>query len=187
MKYIDNYLNETHSQIIDWIGKCDTKASIVIALIGVVMPVLISCDTIHAKTEHIVKSFISYYKNPIPNVTIDWLGFTIIASEIVCVILLVVSLWFLFNVIISRSKISNENSKSLIFFGSISDCDLEKFIDKVGKMSDEAYMKDKEEQIHTCATICTKKHNNYNIGVKVLKWGMLCILLFLVLVIFYEI
>ncbi len=73
----------------------------------------------------------------------------------------------LFMAIFARVK-NDSGKKSMMFFGTIAEMNLNEYKAKTMNMDDKDITKDLLEQVHTNSRICTQKINRYNKGIKCL-------------------
>ncbi|MDP3314141.1 Pycsar system effector family protein [Lutibacter sp.] len=147
----------------DWIKYSDTKATILLTLYGVLITIIYSNST---------DVLIGLNKS-------NWiLGFSIISM-----IFSLISIIFSFLCINPRLK--NENPNSIIYFGHIK----EKFKNSDEYSihssnilsSDESYLKELTEQIHTNSSIAWKKFSNVTWSIRFF-FGVLICLIFSILI-----
>lgn len=178
-KQIIEYSTETHNQIIGWTNNCDTKASIVLAFMGILVSITFTSDYILSGVETEIKNIINYWQNGIG-------GFSLLSTCMFLALIgfvLSMTLCCLFAISSLKANLECPND-SIIFFRKIAELSKEKYIERVNSISEEEFNQDKLSQIHICAKICDEKFKFYNKSTKYLKWGLLlfvCLVFFVVL------
>ena len=173
--------NELHNQIIGWTENCDTKASIMIAFLGVFMSVLFTSDYILSSLQELVSPIFHYWQKGegsfcfLSFITFIFLGLTLL--------FFIWSALLLFNVLAGKTK-SKEDS--IIFFQTIQNQSLDNFIEKINVADDETIIKDRYTQIYNCSKRCAEKFNRYNKSINKIKWGLLFLLLFIINIVIYN-
>ena len=177
----NNYSIEVHNQIIGWTENCDTKASIVLAFIGVLVSVVFTSEFILGTIGAQINNIITYWR--------DGSGSFSILSTMMFVSLLgfvtFMSLCCYYSILSLKANIKCADD-SIIFFGKIALNTKEEYIEKVNKMAEEEFETDKLSQIHNCATICDNKFKNYNKSMKYLSFGLLCFICFILFTIILK-
>lgn len=156
-----NNLIERLDRILDWIKSCDTKASIVIAGIGVTLTVLTSSNSLNGLKKVITSLF--------SNVNFsNFLFLLFLVAALGCIFFGVVNLILVLVPRLNKfgSKLSGTKSSSLYYFGKISEIDYNSFkqnIEREINTSDE--IEDLLSQIYINANICTVKYSYYRRGI----------------------
>ena len=176
-----DYYVEAHNQIIGWTENCDTKASVILAFIGVLVSVVFTSEYILGAIETQIKNIITYWHDGIGNFSIlstmmfiSLFGF--VAFMCLCCYYSILSL---------KANIRCADD-SIIFFAKIALNTKEDYLEKVNKMTDEEFESDKLSQIHNCAVICDNKFKNYNKSIKYLSFGLLCFICFILFTIILK-
>ena len=165
-----------HNQIINWTGNCDTKASIVVAFIGVIVSIAFSSDYLLNVIEEQIHNIIVYWQYNIGYFSLlSTLMFISLIGFVSCI---GTSCWYAMSSLKAKIKCPTE---SIIFFGKIAEYSREDYIAKVNSMNDEGYESDKLAQIHICAKICHKKFRLYNKSLIWLLIGLLCFICYVLL------
>lgn len=176
-----DYYVEAHNQIIGWTENCDTKASIVLAFIGVLVSVVFTSEFILDTIRGQIHNIITYWR--------DGSGTFSILSTMMFVSLLgfvtFMSLGCYYSILSLKANIKCAD-ESIIFFGRIALNTKEDYIEKVNKMTEEEFETDKLSQIHNCAVICDNKFKNYNKSMKYLSFGLLCFICFILFTIILK-
>ena len=154
-------------RIIGFINSCDSKASIVLALIGVLLTVICIEVPNHVIAAKDVDSF-----------QLNCLFVIYIICVVLCFISLAVSIAFLISVLYGRIS---GLKKSNIFFGDISIIRMEEYKKRIDKMNNQGYEDDLIEQVYINSQICTRKYKRYNTSLIFLVIGLF---LFMVAILF---
>ncbi len=158
----DEDLMNILAQINHWIDNCDTKSSILLALIGIITGVIFS-NKYHCK-------LISLYFNSPNPLSFEFLTYShLLAGSI---ILILIGIYHLILSINPNFKINKENVNSLIFYASIAENSSEEYKNKI-KDDDYSLTEDIISQIHINAEICTKKFKNYQCGLMTSIFGFI--------------
>lgn len=170
---------EVHNQIIGWTENCDTKASIVLAFIGVLVSITFTSEYLLEGIQTEIGNIINYWKDGIG-------GFSLLSTLMFLSLFgFVIFMFFCFLFAISSLRANVKCPEdSIIFFGKIAELPKDKYIKKVKSITEEEFEKDKLIQIHTCATICNNKFKSYNNSIQCLKWGLslfVCFVFFVIL------
>ncbi len=157
------------AQINQWISNCDTKSSILLTLVGIIVGVIFS-------NGFALKLISLYKKSP----ALSW-ELIIYSSTLLCSSILILS--GIRHIILSISpnfKITHTNKDSLIFYASIASKTLEEYETEM-KSPDYEFDKDIISQIHINSQICTRKFVNYKKGFKELIMGFSIITLLIII------
>ncbi len=170
--------NEVHRQIIGWTENCDTKASIVIAAIGVLISETVTSDFLIGNVPSIIKNIIPYSSQG--KCCCVLLSIVMLLSLIASLICIMRSFYYAIETV--RARIDGPNN-SIIFFGDIAKLSKDDYINKVTNLDDKSYEADKLTQIHTCAKICKEKFIHYNKSVGSLQGGLFFFVVFVISVV----
>lgn len=167
---------QTLERNIGFINSCDSKTSIVLTMIGVLLTLILTNDGLTA-ISHIISHSV------FGNTFCDILYFIVWLASVG---MLVMGIWNLVSVLIAKTKPSTKNSNpttssSMIFFGGILKVgDRTVYHNKFLTMTDQELLDDLIAEIYTNAEIATQKYRRYNQGLKLTVWGfVLFILMFL--------
>lgn len=177
----NEYCTETHNQIIGWTSNCDTKASIVLAFIGVLVSIAFTSEYLLSAIETQVSNIIIYWR--------DGIGTFCIPSTMMFVSLIGFVLFMglcCYNAISTLNANTKCKSNSIIFFGKIARKSEDEYIEQVNNTTDKEYESDKLSQIYTCAKICAKKFENYKKSIVHLSIGLLFFVCFIISVIMLK-
>lgn len=145
-----------------WIGVCDQKASILLAVMGVVFTIVMTSDTIKEIRNYIVLPFFEYY-NGNQSMCFCFPRFAVFVFLVITAIFAALSLWDLLNSIkpnLDYNAMKKDNpqmaTKSFIFYSSVANMSYEEF-----KNTRIDYVNDLRSQVYTNAKIAEMKFNNY--------------------------
>ena len=158
------------SQINQWINNCDTKASILLALIGILVGVIFS-------NKYNYKLVSIYYLNPLPP---SWQLIIYSIFLIISVIMILLGILNFLKIICPKFNVDSSNKDSLIFYASISENSLKEYENKI-KSAEYSFREDLISQIHINASICTEKFENYKQGLKLTITGFILITVLILL------
>ena len=151
-----------------WIFNCDTKVSIILAMLGVFLTVLLSSD-IGKCIFNIVK--ISLYERTICSI----LYFVLLITGI---IILVLGIYKLIRVLIPTINLKH---KSVMFFGNVASySSFIEYCDAVKNTNNDEIAEDLLHQIYAASKICSIKFKNQKIGIFLSSIGLVIILAWLV-------
>ena len=183
MNKIENkdYYNEIHNQIIGWTSNCDTKSSIIIAFVGVLVSIVFTSEYLLGTIENQIENIVVFWRNDVGK-------FSMTATLMFLTLLgFLIQMSACFYYAIQSLKANTECSDdSILFFGKIVDLSKGEYIDKVINTTDEEYQKDKLSQIYNCATICNDKFKCYNKSISHLIKGLLLFVGFMLFVIILK-
>lgn len=164
----DDEMNEVHNQIIGWTNNCDTKSSIILAFIGVLVSIAFTSDYILQTIESQIQNIICYWNDGIGSFSLPaTLMFLFLLSF---TILIGVSSVYSIAALTANIKCKDD---SIIFFGKITTKTKEEYIEQAQNISDEEYKKDKLIQIYNCSKICDNKFLCYNHSIAYLRYSLL--------------
>lgn len=145
---------QTLEIINSWIGNMDTKVSFALAFVGVLIGSIFK--------EGLPNAFQKI--GSIPNIC------KAEATDILAVILVILlygaSLLAIIYFILAITARVQTQAQSLFFFGSINKMQLNEYRNKTNSLTEQEFIEDLEEQIHTNSRICTLKATYYNKGIK---------------------
>ncbi|MBC9873471.1 Pycsar system effector family protein [Macrococcoides bohemicum] len=162
---IENYEVNLQRQL-DWIKNTDTKSSIILSLYGVLITLLI--------TNKLIDKFAIIISKMI--IDISFSNIIYLVLMIFSFILILLGLYNLISVLIPRLSHHLKDEKyisknSIIFFESINNYSYEEFVSRNVSITKDEYISDLVSQIYINSKICTKKHQLFTKGVKMLSIG----------------
>ena len=150
----DDEMNEVHNQIIGWTNNCDTKSSIILAFIGVLVSIAFTSDYILQTIESQIQNIICYWNDGIGSFS---LPATLMFLFLLCFTILIgVSSVYSIAALTANIKCKDD---SIIFFGKITTKTKEEYIEQAQNISDEEY---KNIDIELSATKRSEKDKSYN-------------------------
>jgi hypothetical protein len=173
--------NNIHNQIIGWTENCDTKASIMIAFLGIFVSIFFTSDYILKSIQSIVTPILTYWKTG--SGSFDFFTCVIFILLGVTIFFISRSVLSLFNVLAGKIKCDED---SIMFFYKIQDQSFNDFLKKIDVADDESIINDRYTQIYNCSKRCAEKFDKYNKAVAEIKWGLLFLCLFVICIIFYN-
>ena len=170
-KDINEYADKTYEQVSGWINNCDSKASILLALIGVFLSIAFTSDFLLEGITVELKNIVGLFSG---NCSCRvWSSVLLIALLGVSAFFFVKSLQSLFLVLFARLDDSRkEENPSVSFYKSIGEHSYEEYKQLVRSISCEMLTDDKLRQVYDCSKICTQKFLNYNKGIIAIKLAL---------------
>lgn len=162
-------LEQSLDRINSWISNCDQKAGFLLAILGVLIPIVFTSDITERIKEILLVPYKAYCDTPdlYEFNGIRFVYFVILVVTIIaCLVsIIAVLLSITANITIRQFKKDEGNEQlienSHLFFGSIKKM---KYI-TFRQMSDVCYEEDLKSQIFINSSICTRKFKFYNIGI----------------------
>lgn len=150
-----------------WIGNCDQKASFLLAVVGVMLSIIFTSESLVSSIKTIlVEPFLQYYNNHVGSFCC--FRFLIAVFLILGSVSMFCALLFLLMSLSAKTdsnRLKKENpgleDKSLLFYGSISNMS---YSDYSSKTNDK--YNDYRSQVYINSKICIKKFNRYKRGLK---------------------
>lgn len=179
-KNISEYADKTYEQVNSWINNCDSKASILLALIGVFLPIAFTSDFLLNGITTELKNIVGLFSGNFS--CRAWGSVLLILLLGVSIIFFVRSLRFLFGVLFARlDNTRKEENSSVSFYKSIGEHSYEEYKQLVGDISSEQFTDDKLRQVHACSKICTQKFLSFNKGISATKLALVFFGIFIAL------
>ena len=177
---INEYADKTYDQVSSWINNCDSKASFILALIGVFLPITFTSDFFLTGIKEELKNIVGLISDRCS--CRAWGSVLLILLLCVSILFFVRSLRFLFLVLLARlDDTRKEENPSVSFYKSIGAHSYEEYKQLVVDISDEDFTDDKLRQVHICSNICTQKFLNYNKGINAIKVALIFFGIFMAL------
>jgi hypothetical protein len=173
--------NEIHNQVIGWTENCDTKASIMIAFLGIFASIFFTSDYILSSIQKLVSNIVLYWQAGEGG--FNFLAFVIFIFLGLTIFFIVWAVLLLFNVLAGKTKCEDD---SILFFQQIQNQSLNSYIEKIDKANDENIIKDKYTQIYNCSKRCAEKFKKYNNAINKIKWALLFLLLFMICIVIFN-
>lgn len=170
-----NLLERTDS----WISSCDSKLSILMGMLGVIVTILITSDSITAFCEFVKARVDSVYNQR------DTSGLVFLIAIVMAFVFTVISMYHVINASIARineEKYKQENLKtnSNLYFGTISKRQFKEYYKDFSKEDNEEQLRDIMSQVYINSCIANKKHIEYD---KALSWFLLTLVYILILIV----
>lgn len=168
---IKPYADDVYDQVSSWINNCDSKASILLALIGVILSITFTSDYILKGIEDLVKGIFGVLKG---------IGGGCVCTNVILLMILGISLGYLIGsiknlllVLYARLDDSHsEENPSICFYRSISSMSYDEYKKRVVEIDDDTMNDDMLRQVHDCSQICMKKFTFYNESIRYMKVGL---------------
>lgn len=169
-------LEKRMNRIIEWVKVCDTKTSIMLSALSVMLTISFTSDAIvYHISDLALRMFDKHYY------LYDGICFLGLLSLFALLLSCFFALWsgYCFMKVLYAKKnedqFGNEHyTKSLIHFQHISSLTYEDFKDKMQICTDDNWDKDLLSQIHINAMRCNEKFNDYNTGIKWFAISLAC-------------
>lgn len=182
IKGIDKeYLLIIQENVMFWIENCDNKTSVILGVVGIILTIFITSDSISKLVINIEESINN----------MNWINLIYLITVALTILLLGISMTFFVKVLISNIDTKTIDKKdiktnSLLHFSSINEIESnDEYIKKIKATNEDNYLKDLTSQIMIRSHITTIKFKNYNRGVKFLVKAT--ILLFISVILSYII
>jgi hypothetical protein len=177
---IKQYADDTYGQVSSWINNCDSKASIMLALIGVILSIAFTSDTLLGGILALTKDVIMLMKGN---------GSSCACASLFILVILGISIGFLtysisnwISVLYARFDDSRDaQNPSISFYRSIGAKNYDEYKKLVEDIDEDAFIEDKLRQVYDCSKICTKKFTIYNDGIASMKVGLVLFAIFLII------
>lgn len=162
-----------------WLTNCDSKSSFILTLFGVFLTVIFTSDL---GKKLLIPFTFEFTK-------IDWRSFAnfiLLLMSIAFFVFIFFTLYHIYSTLKARidSSVYNQkelNSKSLMFFMTISSLTFEDYENSSNAQTLDKVLNDINSQVYINSKIAEKKFTNYN---KSIKWMFWAIVLFLIFIIF---
>lgn len=141
------------NRIDSWINNCDTKFSILIAILGVFFALMVNIFSSFTKLRIVIEKWEEV-------IVVDKI-FTIISSFLTLIYIILIGTSVIVAVLGINAKVNNKSNNPL-FFGSIAQYKSFKNLeDKLSVLDKEQYLTLINEQIYTNSKICSSKFKYY--------------------------
>lgn len=183
---IENKLN-TLDRINSWISNCDSKSSILLALLGVFISTTFTTDFVFNALQKILFQVFSYWKTGIGSFSI--LKTLIILSFIITIYSFLKAIFHLLKSLTAKTK-SNQTrdsdllTSSLIHYGSIQEKSFKDYKSSVLAETESNKLEDVLSQIYINSKRCQEKFDEYNKSLFLIKVGIILFIVFICLLLF---
>jgi len=170
-------LLKIQENIMFWIENCDNKTSVILGVVGIILTIFITSDSVSKLVINIEESINN----------MNWINLIYLFTVALTILLLAISITFLAKVLISNIDTKTINKKdiatnSLLHFSSIDEIDSnDEYIKKIKATDKDDYLKDLTSQIMIKSHITTMKFRNYNRGVKFLAKAIILLFISVIL------
>lgn len=208
-----NDLESRMDRIIEWVKTCDTKASIMLTLVGLLVSFVFTSDFVMKGVTSIVRSFFDYHPDSKSIYDINLTGLLSLVALLFSVYFLLGSIYRLIMVLYSKPKETLCNTKSpsfvfilfnilfcykwndlndvdtvkdsLIHFNHISDLNYQDFRKEINS-ADYKEQEDLLSQIYINAKRCSEKFSDYNSAIIWMLRSLPCLIVFFLCLILYS-
>lgn len=208
-----NDLESRMDRIIDWVKTCDTKASIMLTLVGLLVSFVFTSDFVMKGVTSIIRSFFDYHPDSKSICDINLTGLLSLVALLFSVYFLLGSIYRLIMVLYSKPKETLCNTKrpsfvfrlfnilfcykwndlndvdtvkdSLIHFNHISDLNYQVFRKEINSAGYEE-QEDLLSQIYINAKRCSEKFSDYNSAIIWMLRSLPCLIIFFLCLILYS-
>lgn len=144
-----------------WINSCDSKAGIVLALVGVLLTIIFTNDGM-AEMYKVLQNIVS----PKNFCTILYIGFLLVSIFVLCYGIARLIFTLIARIDSNVYKEPGMITDSVLFFGKISNkASYQVFQSDILNMTKEEYLNDILSQIYINSKIANEKYVNYNKGI----------------------
>lgn len=163
-------LNQILDRNVAWIENCDSKASIMLGILGVVLSIIFALDY--------ASIILNVLQKKCSNASFGNITFLILVTLSLCAFLY--GGYKLIKTLTPKIDMKNLGadakmcSNSSIFFSTIAmHSNYTKFLDRLKETDEDNYLNDISSQIYICAKICDLKFKDYNKGLHFSVGGLL--------------
>ena len=153
-----------------WIGNCDQKASFILAIIGVVLGICFTSDSLVFIKSEIVSPVISAIDNSTSISLLTIFEALLLLMLFAFLIMSVFRMIFALRAKTDLKKLSQPGmeSNSMLHYQTIANMTYREFCEKEVHI-----LNDLRSQFYVNSCICTSKFENYKRGVKCLEWSII--------------
>lgn len=177
---------DTLDRIIGWVENCDTKSTVMTALVGVFVSVLFTSNFITNSLQKLVSPISIYWRTGLGSFD---LFCTIKLTCFICMIAcFLYALFCLLKSLSAKTSSKQTGEKqvkthSLIHYGSIQNVSYSDFKTSISTETDEDKLEDVLSQIYINSRRCQEKFDDYNKSIKFIRLGIILFVLFVTLMI----
>lgn len=178
---------DTLDRINSWISNCDSKSSILLAVLGVFISTIFTTDFVFNALQKILFQVFIYWKTGIGS--FSTLKTLIILSFIITICSFLKAIYHLLASLTAKTK-SNQTgdtdlfTNSLIHYGSIQEKSFKEYRLSVLAETESNKLEDVLSQIYINSKRCQEKFDEYNKSLLLLKLGIAVFILFISLLLF---
>ena len=152
----------------NWINNCEQKAGILLAFMGVLLPLILTADFFVIRLSGLVEPIKSFWEKG--DGLFDWCNFVMIATFVIMLFFAARTIYYLVFVLIGNTdygkyKQEELENKSSLFYGSIAGMNYKDYKEKLLN-SQYNSTNDLISQIYVNSVICKSKFDNYKFGLR---------------------
>ena len=166
----EQQLKDNLDRVNMWIGNCDQKASFILAIIGVVLGICFTSDSLVFIKSEIVSPVISAIDNSTSISLLPIFEALLLLMLFAFLIMSVFRMIFALRAKTDLKKLSQPGmeSNSMLHYQTIANMTYREFCEKEVHI-----LNDLRSQFYVNSCICTSKFENYKRGVKCLEWSII--------------
>ena len=170
VSFDDQQLKDNLDRVNMWIGNCDQKASFILAIIGVVLGICFTSDSLVFIKSEIVSPVISAIDNSTSISLLTIFEALLLLMLFAFLIMSVFRMIFALRAKTDLQKLSQPGmeSNSMLHYQTIANMTYREFCEKEVHI-----LNDLRSQFYVNSCICTSKFENYKRGVKCLEWSII--------------
>jgi len=161
------------SRIDAWIGNCDTKFSVLLALLGIFFGLTINVFTVFSNLRKIITNW--------NEIMIFDRAICIICCILIIVYIILIIMCTIFSVLGINARIKNANNNPIFFVDIAKNNDYIEMENNFKSLTEKEYVSYLNEQIYTNSKICTKKYSYYKKALFCLFPAILIVVISLIL------
>ncbi len=152
-----------------WINNSDSKASIMLGLVGILLTIVFTNGSLTYYTMKIIKEVF---------LNINFSDILYLLFFLSSVVFCVYGLYALIKVLIPTLKMKTNKTKSYMYFGSIAQySSLEEYKEDLLEINEESFIDDLLNQVYQNSIICHLKYINFTKGIKCFIGGFISTLI----------
>ena len=166
----EQQLKDNLDRVNMWIGNCDQKASFILAIIGVVLGICFTSDSLVFIKSDIVSPILSAIDNSTTISLLTIFEAVLLLTLFSFLIISVFRMIFALRAKTDLKKLSQPGmeSNSMLHYQTIANMTYREFCEKEVHI-----LNDLRSQFYVNSCICTSKFENYKKGVKCLEWSII--------------
>ena len=166
----EQQLKDNLDRVNMWIGNCDQKASFILAIIGVVLGICFTSDSLVFIKSDIVSPIISAIDNSTTISLLTIFEAVLLLTLFSFLIISVFRMIFALRAKTDLKKLSQPGmeSNSMLHYQTIANMTYREFCEKEVHI-----LNDLRSQFYVNSCICTSKFENYKRGIKCLEWSII--------------
>ena len=178
VSFDDQQLKDNLDRVNMWIGNCDQKASFILAIIGVVLGICFTSDSLVFIKSDIVSPVISAIDNSTTISLLTIFEALLLLMLFAFLIMSVFRMIFALRAKTDLQKLSQPGmeSNSMLHYQTIANMTYREFCEKEVHI-----LNDLRSQFYVNSCICTSKFENYKKGVKCLEWSIILSIVLIIL------